>query len=88
MSEIRERMHISILIEKARFLRIVSALTKKDKSDVVEIALDLLKHYINCGSAADDFLYYIEQKDPKFLEKLVAFRNKVNEQKVIEVVEA
>ena len=87
MSEIKEKIHISLPIEKASFLRIISALAREEISDIVGISLDLLKHYLSSGASSDEFLSYIEQKEPSLVKKLVELRNKIQERQV-EVVEA
>lgn len=86
MSEIKEKIHISLPIEKASFLRIISALAREEISDIVGISLDLLKHYLSSGASSDEFLSYIEQKEPNLVKKLIDLRNKVQERQV-EVIE-
>ena len=77
----REKLTISIDSNTYFFLKLASALTKKDMSDIIELGVRLVKHYTEAGAAADEFLAFIEKRDPQLLEELVEFRNRLEEAK-------
>jgi len=83
-----EKIHVVLSDEAYLFLKVASVFSKRDVSEIVEMAVQMLKHYLGAGDSADGFLGFIRDRDPQLFKELMEFRYRLEEakEKISEVV--